>query len=241
MGAAIFHNADMFEAAYEAWVRYSLVLVTMVPEDDVLLSLDAEVRTRLRQLDLILKKLTEEMDIVTPKPEEIKKSSEFAERHYADFKNGKMPIEEWVVGTSLRADKTMAETQRQVEAWEAVGLFTETFYFFAWRLREVLNGDGPYRFPHLERMRAHRIRAVRNQLLEHPERQGQNFTQGLVITNAGPVLRSREAIIDGATGEVRPSDDTVDQGLQATAIKFRDEMKLKFDKAATTALARKKT
>lgn len=89
MKASAVHNAQMFEAAYEAWVRYSSVLVTLVSEDDSRLNLDAEVRTRLRQLDLILKRLSEEIDIITPSPEEIEKSNEFARQHYADFERGR--------------------------------------------------------------------------------------------------------------------------------------------------------
>lgn len=135
----------------------------------------------------------------------------------------------------------MKDLHREVEAWESIGLFTEAFYFFAWRLIEVLNGNGPYRFPYLERLRANGVRVVRNHLLQHPEKQGQNFTQGFVITSVGPVLRSREAIIDGATGKARPSGDTVDQGLHVAAIELRDEMQLKFDKATAAGVAREKT
>src|SRR2546421_12528871 len=47
------YSVYVFEAVYEAWIRYSSVLVTILPENDVRLNLDAEVRTRLRQLDLI--------------------------------------------------------------------------------------------------------------------------------------------------------------------------------------------
>jgi hypothetical protein len=61
----------MFEAVYNAWVRYSSALVTIVPENDVRLALGAEVRTRLRQLDLILRKLTYEIKIITPAPQEV--------------------------------------------------------------------------------------------------------------------------------------------------------------------------
>ncbi|MGH3766622.1 MAG: hypothetical protein ACRDS0_16890 [Pseudonocardiaceae bacterium] len=227
----------MFEAVYEAWVRYSSALVKNVPENDVRLNLDGEVRTRLRQLDLILKKLTDEIKIITPRPEDIERSNEFIRQHHATFVRGEMSIEEWVAGTGLK-QKSADELQYEADAWESIGIFTEAFYFFAWRLIEVLNGNGEYRFPNLERMRkSEGVGFVRNHLIQHPENKEKNFTQGLVITNSGPVLRSHGAIIDGATGEVRPSDDTKDQGLYVTAVKLRDEMQRKFESATTAILA----
>lgn len=209
----------MFEAAYDAWVHYSAALVTIVAEDDVRLNLDAEVRTRLRQLDLILRKLADELKIVTPTPEEVQRSNDFVAQHHATFERGEMSIDEWVAGTSLR-QRSREELQREMDAWESIGLYTEAFYFFAWRLIEVLNGHGEYRFPSLERMRTTGgVGFVRNELIQHPEKKEKNFIQGLMITSSGPVLRSREAILDGATGEVRSSDDTKDPGLYVTAAK----------------------
>ena len=190
----------------------------------------------MRQLDLILRKLTDEITVITPTSQEIERSNEFIKRHYATFERGEMSIDEWVAGTGLR-QRSREELQCESDAWESIGLFTEAFYFFGWRLIEVLNGHGEYRFPNLERMQtAEGVGSVRNHLIQHPEKKEKNFAQGLVVTNSGPVLRSREAIIDGATGEVRPSDDTRDRGLYVTAAKLRDEMQRKFEKAVAAIL-----
>ncbi len=88
--------------------------------------------------------------------------------------------------------------------------------------------------PLLQDIKAKSINTVRNQLLEHPKVR-ENFTQSLVITDAGPVLRSRAEVIVSSTG-IRPVDESLDKGLRENAEALRDELERKFH-AAAQALA----
>jgi hypothetical protein len=81
-----------------------------------------------------------------------------------------MSIEEWVAGTGPK-QRSLEELQHEADAWESIGLFTESFYLFAWRLIEVLNGNAEYRFPNLERIRTTGgVGFVRNHFIQHPEK-----------------------------------------------------------------------
>ena len=58
--------------------------------------------------------------------------------------------------------QTKPESRAGLRASEEVRLFSEMFYFVAWRLREVLNGPKPRAFPEIRRIEAKGIRDVRN-------------------------------------------------------------------------------
>jgi hypothetical protein len=64
-----------------------------------------------------------------------------------------------------------------------VRLFTEIFYFVAWRLRRVFNSPEPRAFRNLRRLQAKGIRDVRNLLIEHPEhgKPVANYQQSLTV------------------------------------------------------------
>jgi hypothetical protein len=110
-------------------------MANAIPADDVRHDLAAEVRTRLGQLDIILKHLNDARGVVTPDPEEVNRVDTWAQENYSALQRGEITIEQWVDGTSL---PRQVETQLYIEAWESVALFTESFYFFAWRLMECL-------------------------------------------------------------------------------------------------------
>ena len=99
-----------------------------------------------------------------------------------------------------------------VRAWYEIRLFTETFYFFAWRLREVVNGGGGVEFVGVRRIQAKGVRDVRNVLIEHPEhgKPSGNYQQSLTVTDAGPVLKSSTIVVRGASGRVDPDDASLD-------------------------------
>lgn len=212
----------------EKWIRYGSLMATIIASDDEKHNLHAEVRTRLKQLDIILDNPSAALAIVRPAPSEIERANAWFQENYSAFRHGKISWDAWIAGTSVSRD---VDPRRYVDAWESVGLFVEAFYFFAWRLIEVWNREGQYAFPELAPVRALGVTIVRNHLLEHPERHGQNFTQGLVVTDAGPVLRSSGVVLKGATGEVLPADDTVDEGLYVTATRLRDELEVELDNA----------
>ncbi|MGI8648414.1 MAG: hypothetical protein DLM55_12245 [Acidimicrobiales bacterium] len=214
-------------------------MATAIPEDDVRHDLAAEVGTRLGQLDLILNHLRIALDVVIPDRQEWERVNSWSRDNYPALKRGEISIEQWIGGTILPCQ---VERQDYFEAWESINLFTESFYFVAWRLREVLNikDDGNrFRLPGLGKIKAEGIRDIRNQLLQHPEKDYKNsdkcrrrFTQGLAVTDYGPVLRTTETAIKFATGETIPTGSSVDkEGLYVTSEKFRDELQTRFNRA----------
>lgn len=229
----------MFESVRQTWVSYCSLMGGAIPADDVRLDRAAEVRIRLGQLDIILNHLRVAIEVVTPDRQELDRVNSWAQENYPILQRGEISIEQWIDGTSV---PPQMEPQDHIEAWESINLFTESFYFFAWRLMESLNikdRDNRFGFPDLDRIEARDIRDIRNQLLQHPEKDykdsdkcRQRFMQGLVVTDTGPVLRTTEVGIKIATGETFPTDSTVDQqGLYITAEKFRDELQMKFNRA----------
>lgn len=105
-------------------------------------------------------------------------------------------------------------------------LFTEAFYFFAWRLVEALTPRGKLTFPGIKEPNARGVRIVRNLLIQHPEKpkHGGNFRQHLTITDAGPVLKSSVMVIRTATGRIDPNHDSLDRGLFANAQELHGEL-----------------
>jgi len=204
---------------------------TVISANDVRHDRAAEVRTRLEQLDLILKYLLAAIDVVTPEPRELKRIHVWAQENYAAHVRGEISVEQWIEGTSLPSH---VEPPDYISAWESITFFTESFYFFAWRLMEALNikdRDNLLRFPKLNPIKAQSVRRVRNELLQHPERYSQNFKQHLTLTGHGPILRTAEVAIKSATGEVIPTVNSVDKGLYVTAKEFRGELQEAFDRA----------
>jgi hypothetical protein len=229
----------VFESVLESWVTYSTRLAAQLSEADPHHNLSSEVRTRLRELDLVLRYLEQALSIVRPDPREATRITAWVRENQGAFERREISEQEWIKGSSPRMAVSGTD---YLDAWDSVVLFTEVFYRIAWRLREILSRSGtdPLAFRHVERVTATGIRRVRNELLEHPEDFEQNFKQGLIVTDAGPVLRTMGAVVRVGTGEVLPGDDTIDEGLSVTAADFRDELQRKFDQAIA-ALPREKT
>lgn len=201
---------------------------TATSADEVRDDLSAEVRTRLGQLDIILKHLENAIDVIAPDSQELERTNAWTQENYPAVERGEISIEQWIDGTRLPCQ---VELQDFIDAWESINLFTESFYFFAWRLMVALNVNRRNRFLGLHEIKAKGVSRVRNHLLEHPERHGQNFKQFLTLTNSGPVLRTAEVAIKSDTGKVMPTGSSVDEGLYVTAEKFRDELQKGFDQA----------
>ena len=71
-----------------------------------------------------------------------------------------------------------------IEAIDSLEMYTEAFYYLAWRLRQVIR-----RLPRLEAFDSTGVRTVRNHLLEHPERHGQDELWAFRISPTdGPIL-----------------------------------------------------
>lgn len=95
--------------------------------------------------------------------------------------------------------KSPEEGRAWVQAWDEVLLFTEMFYFIAWRLVDILTKRGALSFPGFSKLRARGVTLVRNHLLQHPEKHGEIFQQRLMVTNAGPGLKGFAVVAGSAT------------------------------------------
>jgi hypothetical protein len=124
-----------------------------------------------------------------------------------------------------------------IDSRDDVWIFTETFYFYAWRMVEILNGQGPREFPNLGTLKAKPINIARNQLIEHPEdvKYDPDFNQGLLVVSQGPVLRPQGAVLHLDSGRLDPRPDAKDQGLFIAAEKLRDELERRFSRAISEA------
>jgi hypothetical protein len=110
-----------------------------------------------------------------------------------------------------------------LRAGQEVQLFTETFYFVAWRIIAAVRHAPPAMFPPSgANLQAVGVRDVRNRLIEHPEKPGGGiFKQEVVITSDGPVLKP-VAIVVRASGRSDPAVEGVDHALYVNAREFHD-------------------
>ena len=115
------------------------------------------------------------------------------------------------------------------EAFFHVRLYTESFYYLAFRFGQILatrnQTTGSYPLPLLHTFEAVGVRAVRNHLLEHPEgRTSQKFSQdhSLGGTN-GPQLK-----LDSTTSA------HTDSGLFANAAEFKQRLQAALTQAIAT-------
>ncbi|MEV4437332.1 hypothetical protein [Streptomyces sp. NPDC049555] len=71
--------------------------------------------------------------------------------------------------------------KRFLDAWDWAAVYTDAFYFFAWRTLDLLNGaDGPG-FPHLPPVEPAGLTAVRDAMLRHPERQADYYRHAMEL------------------------------------------------------------
>jgi hypothetical protein len=118
--------------------------------------------------------------------------------------------------------KSADQHQREIRASEEIRLFTEAFYFFAWRLVEILKSKA-FPFDGFGKLRVKGIRDVRNLLIQHPERQ--NFRSSFSITSNGPVLKPiRTAIRLLPEKKVETEYEGPDRGLFLNAQELHDKI-----------------
>ena len=220
----------MFNDAGERWKEYLSLVSGSWPNDDVRHNLGGEVRDRLRHLDLIMRHLRTAIDNVTPDPAELQKVMENFLVQRERFARGELARAEYIERV---APTTIPDPQALRDAYDDISIYTEAFYFCAWRMVEVLRGAGPYSFPGVGKIRASAITIVRNHLIQHPEKvkDEPNFLLGLFISSSGPVLRSSGGVFRGATGKMDPLPESKDQGLFSAAQELRDELLTRFDDA----------
>jgi hypothetical protein len=138
------------------------------------------------------------------------------------------------LGYLKRALTAVAKDSSYWPAWTRVGLFTETFYFVAWRLRVVLTSKGDLAWPGLGSLpRDDAITFVRNHLIEHPERHGGRYARFLTVIDDGPILKSVKTVIDPASGHEVAHRDSQDKGLFLNARAFHDAIMVCLEAAST--------
>ena len=133
---------------------------------------------------------------------------------------------EYLAGIESRM-QPMDDPDAKLRAYEEVGLFAEAFYFFAWRLRDVLRKSG---FPGMGGFDVVGVRNVRNQLLQHPG--GDHLAMALLVTSAGPSLKTMTAEVRGVPADVRPTAENLDQGLWVNVAELHDELDRRLDQDA---------
>lgn len=214
----------MYETVGDLWKQYCAKYSAEWVKDDPRHDLSSEVSQRLTQLDLVLEHLRRSLALVTD-PERAKRDAEWFRKAQPRLARGEITAEEFEAGFS-RTSRTPEEDRAYLHASNEVRLFTEIFYFVAWRLRQVFNSLEPRAFRNLRRLKAKGIRDVRNMLMEHPEhaKPVANYQQSLTVTDDGPVLKTREILVRGGSGRVSPTDESVDRGLYVNADELRREM-----------------
>ncbi len=211
----------MYETVRDLWKQYATKYSAEWSIEDPRHDLCAEVRERLTQLDLVLDHLRRAVGIFAGDPERLRRDVKWMTEVQPRLVRGEISPEEYAAGFS---QKSAAESRACLRASEEVRLFSEMFYFVAWRLREVFNSPKPRAFPNLRQIKAKGIRNVRNVLIEHPEhgKPVPNYRQWLMVTDDGPVLKSSEVLVRG--GSVSAPDESVDRGLYVNADELRREM-----------------
>jgi len=215
----------VFEEIADLWKQYLAAHAPSWAPDDPRHDLGAEVRERLVQLDIVLAYLKRALAAVTPDTERVQHDIAWAQGALPRLKVGEMSEEEFAAG--FRTLPTSREKGRAwVHPWSEVRLFTETFYFIAWRLVEILKmrRRRALVFAGFRNLQARGVTLVRNHLLEHPDKYGEIFQQNLMVTDAGPALKGFAVVVRSATGRTEPDGASVDRGLFVNAKELHDEL-----------------
>jgi hypothetical protein len=174
--------------------------------------LGCEVRERLEQLDYIVKKVRE---LEAAERAAVSRSQQAFKAHIESVVKRGIPFES--VPAPPEAQMTREEVQAMQRAHFEMKLLTESFYYFAGRIRTIIkNRRAP--LPGLASFECNGVRDVRNKLVEHPEgNDSQVSTQSFGSGGPnGPVLK---AIRNVGQEKVFP-----DRGLYANAKEFRENL-----------------
>lgn len=176
-----FEHQIRFENLVELWKQYTDRVAQTWASDDPRRELSSEVQNRLVQLDIILDHLKEALRLVLGDPVERRRKGQLFMQAGTKFRTGEMTQEKYNEFLVALSPKSPDQVRSIFRAWNEVILFTEAFYFFAWRLVEVLTGSGAFAFEGFSKLKkkARGIRIVRNHLLQHPEKYGNNSNNGL--------------------------------------------------------------
>ncbi len=214
----VLQTVEMFEHAERLWMEY--VRRSGWPETDERHEVAAEVSVRLRQLSHIILRIRQWEDRLRasqPSPRQLQEWLRLcAER---DLVGREVTIEDHISVFGIPSERFP-----KIEDWEDLSVWTESFYYFAFRLQKLLQrADLGVR-----RVEAKGIAFVRNQLIEHPESHpAKVHRQWTIYTTDGPVLRHEGAVVvatDGTTHAV----GSFDAGLFSNAEELRQELEDSF-------------
>jgi hypothetical protein len=127
----------------------------------------------------------------------------------------------WYLNAVEPGDPTFA-------AWDQVVLFTESFYFIAWRIREVVHRTGTYALPGMKGVDFDGVKRFRNLLIEHPEKvkTAPKIVRHFALGDDGPVLKP-DGLVAGEAGFDEPKG--ADHGLFVNAREIRDRLAERLD------------
>lgn len=125
--------------------------------------LGAEVRERLQQLIFILKRVR---CLEADAEQAVSRANEALREHFEDIQNRGVPYESVPIPPETAI--TRGEARRFEAAIFEMQLMTEAFYYFAGRIRTILQNKRGL-LPGLQSFECGGVRDVRNKLLEHAE------------------------------------------------------------------------
>lgn len=218
---------SMFEDTQGLWKTYVAKHSPSWPAGDSRHNLALEIEQRLTQLDIILDYLEKGLAAMQPSEEEVRHNFDWMRKNGPKLQGGEMGEAEYGAGLWSSLQPPPKKTAREaLRPWEEITLFTETFYQVAWRLGEAIGATaGRPGFCGFSGFKPRGITLVRNQLIQHPEQTvPAKGLHGLLITSQGPALKAPISVVVAATGESRPTEESIDRGLYVNARELHDEM-----------------
>ena len=223
----------MFKNLVDLWLQYIARIGQAWAPDDPRRELGLEVVERFFQLDIVLEYLNRALTIFSGDSILARRKDEFITQAFPELRTGEMTKEKFKKLTDIQwaLDVNFPDHQRgNVRASEEIRLFTEAFYFFAWRLVEILTSRA-FPFDGLSKLKVKGIRIVRNHLLQHPEKHGQNFRQSFSITSNGPIMKTVGPVIRLLPDKIETEYEGPDRGLFVNAQELYDEIKERIRKS----------
>jgi hypothetical protein len=213
----------MFKDLVEPWGQFIAKIGQAWAPDDPRRELNLEVVERLFQLDIVLEYLNNALTIFSGNPAEEGLKNDVRAQAFKQVVSGEMTKENYRDRMATLTWKSREELEKQFRAQDEIRLFTEAFYFFAWRLVEILKSKTFY-FDGFSKLSTKGILTVRNHLLQHPEKYGRNFRQVFPITSDGPILKAGDPVIRLLPDKVEVEHPGLDRGLFVNAQELHDEI-----------------
>ena len=216
----------MFEDIEALWESYVAKHSPSWPARDSRHDLASEVEERLAQLDIALEYVENGLIAMRPSEEAMQHDLDWMRKNGPKLGSGEMGEEEYFAGLWSSLHPKPRQTAREVRRpWQEIWLFTEMFYHVAWRLREILAAR-PGLFVGFSRFDPKGVRRVRTHLIQHPEKPGGVLANTMLITSRGPSLKGPMplTVVVSPTGESRPAEETIDQGLYLHARELHDDV-----------------